>query len=617
MRQPAIPGKNNIFTAPDAYHGCRQTYYRVKLYHFVSKGLTMLNLLTLISVLHCILQSGGQSADNRQADGESKAFGQVVITEIMANPKDAAGLPDAEYVEIYNRSGEDITAEGWSMGYGEKTYAIPDTVMKSGAYVILTHERHAAEWDAAGVTDRIDMPEFPAIANNEERYFRITDKDGRLLAYDLYSADYIDEDFKRKGGFSIELTDTDMIESGKESHAASCDKRGGTPGEANSVQKVSDEQIRPALTAAYADEDGNIVLTFSHPADRTAATDKSNYDISGRPDFEITAGNALCNTVLISGITLSPETVTTVRTGNLTTPGGISIDMPETIEMTLPRKAQAGEIKMTEIMFKADDDTPEYIEIFNDTEDRLLLDDLWMEAAAADGEFKNASRVTESRLLIDPGSYLCLSGEPDMIMRKWDVPAWRVIETSLPALNNNGGYARITDSSAQVIETAIFSDDSYTAELKDRKGISLERLSPRLDPLDTDSWLPATREKKYGTPAAENSQSASAPSTSKGDRFSLSTDVITPDNDGHNDFATIDYELPEGGYTADIEVFDSNGRMIRRIAEREHLAGTGSFIWNGQDDNGRKASRGIYVIVITADSPAGDIVHEKHAIAIN
>ena len=97
----------------------------------------------------------------------------------------------------------------------------------------------------------------------------------------------------------------------------------------------------------------------------------------------------------------------------------------------------------------------------------------------------------------------------------------------------------------------------------------------------------------------------------------MSTDVITPDNDGHNDFATIDYELPEGGYTADIEVFDSNGRMIRRIAEREHLAGTGSFIWNGQDDNGRKASRGIYVIVITADSPAGDIVHEKHAIAIN
>ena len=234
----------------------------------------MLNLLTLISVLHCILQSGGQQADNRQADGENKAFGQIVITEIMANPKDAAGLPDAEYVEIYNRSGEDITAQGWSMGYGEKTYAIPDTVMKSGAYVILTHERHAAEWDAAGVTDRIDMPEFPAIANNEERYFRITDKDGRLLAYDLYSADYIDEDFKRKGGFSIELTDTDMIESGKESHAASCDKRGGTPGEANSVQKVSDEQIRPALTAAYADEDGNIVLTFSHPADRTAATDK-------------------------------------------------------------------------------------------------------------------------------------------------------------------------------------------------------------------------------------------------------------------------------------------------------------------------------------------------------
>ena len=75
-----------------------------------------------------------------------------------------------------------------------------------------------------------------------------------------------------------------------------------------------------------------------------------------------------------------------------------------------------------------------------------------------------------------------------------------------------------------------------------------------------------------------------------------SPDIISPDNDGMDDFLTIDYNFPEPGYVANISIFDAAGRRVRYL-QRNALMGTkGYFRWDGLGEKNEKLAVGIYVI---------------------
>jgi len=55
-----------------------------------------------------------------------------------------------------------------------------------------------------------------------------------------------------------------------------------------------------------------------------------------------------------------------------------------------------------------------------------------------------------------------------------------------------------------------------------------------------------------------------------------------------------------------VEIYDRNGRLIRKLATNELLGKKGSFSWNGINDDGEKARLGIYLILIEAFHPNGE-----------
>jgi flagellar hook assembly protein FlgD len=72
--------------------------------------------------------------------------------------------------------------------------------------------------------------------------------------------------------------------------------------------------------------------------------------------------------------------------------------------------------------------------------------------------------------------------------------------------------------------------------------------------------------------------------------------IFSPDNDGHDDIATIQYKLTGPGFVANITIFDTQGRPVRNLVKNEMTGTSGRWNWDGLDEKGAKLPMGIYII---------------------
>ena len=57
---------------------------------------------------------------------------------------------------------------------------------------------------------------------------------------------------------------------------------------------------------------------------------------------------------------------------------------------------------------------------------------------------------------------------------------------------------------------------------------------------------------------------------------------------------TICYDVPSGGGKVTLEIFDTSGRLVRRLAERHQTPGRKVMTWDGRDGDGRSVASGVY-----------------------
>ena len=76
-----------------------------------------------------------------QLVAEAAGFGSIVFSEIMADPSPMVGLPDVEYIELYNRGDVSCSVKGWTLQVGDRVCILPDVVIRAGGYVVLLSSR--------------------------------------------------------------------------------------------------------------------------------------------------------------------------------------------------------------------------------------------------------------------------------------------------------------------------------------------------------------------------------------------------------------------------------------------------------------------------------------------
>ncbi|MCD7930627.1 MAG: lamin tail domain-containing protein [Tannerellaceae bacterium] len=147
---------------------------------------------------------------------EKYTAGMVLINEIMADPKGLTELPETEYIELYNASGESISLNEWIFTYGTQNVKLPEVILPAGGYLVLFREGRAITVDATGI--ELPLSNFPSALSNTGKDLSLTAPDGTRIDEVAYGKATSGRSWEREG----------------ENWHLSLDSRGGTPGSKNS-----------------------------------------------------------------------------------------------------------------------------------------------------------------------------------------------------------------------------------------------------------------------------------------------------------------------------------------------------------------------------------------------
>jgi hypothetical protein len=268
----------------------------------------------------------------------------------------------------------------------------------------------------------------------------------------------------------------------------------------------------------------------------------------------------------------------------------------------------AGEVVINEILFNPRTNAVDFVELLNRS-DKYVDVQGWQLGLEKPDSTVDQELISNSAYVLAPGQLLLLTTRPDIVQSQYPTsaePAAFLGMVNFPTYPDDAGIVVVYDAQNNLLDRYAYSDDQHLKLLDDLNGVSLERI--RADgPSAAGNFHSAASSAGYGTPGRRNSQ---VQEDFGGRQFSVAPEVFTPDEDGQQDFTTINYVLNSPGYAASVTIYDAQGRLARRLVRNETLATSGFFQWNGVTDKGQKAAVGYYVLLIELLEPNSGAKHE-------
>jgi hypothetical protein len=276
-------------------------------------------------------------------------------------------------------------------------------------------------------------------------------------------------------------------------------------------------------------------------------------------------------------------------------------------------------VVVNEIMFHPLVGESEYVELANVSGKTVdLLDWAVADRSSVANSAPGIPLANESRIL-HPGEFFVLGADSSLFQ---SFPYLQDVDPRLLVvggrtrlhLNNEGDDVVVRDRTGCVVDSVAYLPSWHNRGVDDPTGRSLEKIRPKGYSNDARNWsscaLPAG-----GTPAKVNSINAIVTSPNAA-QLSVYPNPFSPDGDGIEDFALIRYQLPLNVAMLSLRVFDARGRLIRHLANNEPTGSQGEIVWDGCDDDGRRARIGPYVLYLEALDGTPGIIETARAIVV-
>jgi len=531
----------------------------------------------------------------------------LVINEILADESPLVGLPEYEFIELYNRSAYPINIDNFKLKVGQTEKDLSAFELAADDYLILCSNAAVDLYSNFG--NVLSVSGFPALSNSGATV-SITSSSGLLIDEIEYSSDWYGDENKQDGGWTLERIDCNNHSWQADNWQASMDESGGTPGRQNSIAGINPDVISPRLLGFDLINSNTINLFFSEDLELTQALKLENYSLDqeiGHPDSVVEFENEKFALRLIFPQDFEHNTQYRFQFSDLLVDWAGNSMEEKAFEFLLADLPQSGDLVINEVLFNPYPGGVDYIELLNISDRIIDIRDLFIANRDEDYQIDQIYPLSDQSQMLEAGSYLLVSTDTANIKLNYshcDEKTFLQLK-NLPSYNDDEGRVVLLNRNQEQVDDFAYDKDMHFQNLTSDEGVSLERINPFRETNSTSNWISAAQSIGFGTPGLQNSSYDI-------DEVEINTvgfksKTFSPDNDGVDDRLIINFDLDKSGYVANIRVYNSFGKEIRRLASNLTLSTKDELFWDGLLANKDRAPIGIYVIYFELYHPDGEV----------
>jgi hypothetical protein len=531
--------------------------------------------------------------------------GDLLINEILADGTDdgQVATPSPDFIEVYNTTDHIVEMTRVRINDG---FFLMQTIIYPDSFLIVTDiENSPIQFFAFPNT--AFMQDFPSLTENGTTI--TLSAENNVLDVVTYNKSYYNDPTKESGGYSMERVNPNDPCNSSDNWKACINSNGTSAGRKNSVYDATPDTSAPEIKFVLAAPEESVTIVFNEPLDDNSLADII-WIVNGELQENINpyiTGSESNELVLYFG-EMAAGTLYSFELSGISDCWGNEANITGG-RFAVPESPSPGDLIINEVLYNPFDGGEDFIEIYNRSAKTISLRG-WKIADATNEVMNSADSLATVDLLFFPGEYFVLTQNILQISNFYtDARTDRML--IIPGLadfsSDDKVFLLMPDNT--VSDELKYDADMQYPLLNTDDGISLERISFERPAADRTNWHSASEYSGFATPGYVNSQSFN---TNAGDGLlEVEPEIFSPDNDGYRDVVTLNYKMEGPGYTGMIQIYDSEGRPVRKLMQGELLGISGSISWDGFRDDQVKASIGIYVIYFEAFDTEGHTVKTK------
>ncbi|MBK8841875.1 MAG: lamin tail domain-containing protein [Saprospiraceae bacterium] len=400
-----------------------------------------------------------QSIEFSYTIAETAGQFDILINELLPDPSPVIGLPNSEFIELYNSSDKTFKLSDYKLQKSTTLYPLPNVNFLPGTYLIIVPNSDLALWSA-------------------------------------YSNVFGLRCHKKDGGWSLEHTLKEGVCDGLDVFRASTDVSGGTRVRANTNATISENALRVINVVLSSNQSIEVCLSktvdFSDPSNGLA------FQGVNTPGFTILYSTPItaCFQIqfdepLVDGtwykINIGPQITNCI---------GKKIAIDTTIGFGQGfATPEVGEVIVNEILFNPPTGGFDFVEFYNKSDKIFDLNGLIIANTLG-----NKTSLINKTTFIQPGEYLVFCQDPTWLKNNYNVKLPNSIQQMLiPTFNDDEGNVTLWNGDI-MIDSFRYNAKMHSVFLTDDEGISLERISEDVLSTLNSNWQSAATDIGGATP---------------------------------------------------------------------------------------------------------------------